>query len=84
MQWIALGIIRCIAWPVAFPSGAERILWRVSSIVITGSPISLALWVVLEGFNLHVPGTVVYLVNDLLFSALPAEAYLSVHWTTLI
>ncbi|PVF91504.1 hypothetical protein CPB86DRAFT_878488 [Serendipita vermifera] len=32
------GAIHCIAWPYPFPSQAERILWRLSSMAIIGVP----------------------------------------------
>jgi hypothetical protein len=37
---VVFGAIHCIAWPFPFPSDAEQILWRVSSVVITGVPIA--------------------------------------------
>ena len=39
---ITFGGIHCIAWSFAFPSHAERILWRVCCIVIMGVPVFLA------------------------------------------
>jgi hypothetical protein len=43
---VVFGAIHCIAWPFPFPSDAERILWRVSSVVMTGTPIAaVPLWV---------------------------------------
>jgi hypothetical protein len=40
---VVFGAIHCFAWPFPFPSGTERILWRVSSVVITGAPIAAVL-----------------------------------------
>jgi hypothetical protein len=43
---VVFGAIHCIAWPFPFPSDAERILWRVCSVIITGAPIAVVLlWV---------------------------------------
>jgi hypothetical protein len=39
---IVFGTIHCLAWSLAFPSRAERILWRVSSITVTCVPAVLA------------------------------------------
>jgi len=38
---VAFGGIHCIGWSFTFPSNSEQILWRVSSLSITGIPISL-------------------------------------------
>jgi hypothetical protein len=104
---MVFGAIHCIAWPFEFPSEPERILWRVSSVIITSAPIFLALSVVLIGFDLHLTaslsleplglglillcgyvypiGRICLLVLPFLsLRALPAQAYSSVHWTTLI
>jgi hypothetical protein len=122
---VVFGAIHCIAWRFAFPSDAERILWRVNSVVITSTPILFAVMAVVESFDLIDPevdlslalpgvagdflgvlfiglvillavlvyicafvypiGRVFLLVLPFLsLRALPAEAYLSVHWTTLI
>src|ERR1700722_16534501 len=37
------GAVHCIGWSFAFPSHTERILWRVSSIIIVSAPTSLFL-----------------------------------------
>lgn len=36
---VAFGVIHCIPWSFTFPSHAEAVLWRVSSIAITSVPI---------------------------------------------
>jgi hypothetical protein len=33
------GCVLCIAWSFSFPTHIERILWRTSSVVITGVPV---------------------------------------------
>ena len=35
------GGIHCIAWSFAFPSSTEQLLWRISSIAITGIPLAV-------------------------------------------
>ena len=39
---IVFGGIHCIAWSFAFPSPTEQLLWRISSIAITGIPLLVA------------------------------------------
>jgi len=39
---VTFGGIHCIAWSFAFPSYAERILWRIGCIIIMGVPVLLA------------------------------------------
>jgi hypothetical protein len=46
---VVFGAIHCIAWPFPFPSDTERILWRVSSVVITSLPITAIPLLVLLG-----------------------------------
>ena len=46
-SWMTLvtmvfGGIHCIAWSFAFPSPTEQLLWRISSIAITGLPLAVA------------------------------------------
>jgi hypothetical protein len=36
------GGIHCIAWSFDFPSHNEQLLWRISSITITGIPLAFA------------------------------------------
>ncbi|KAI9507934.1 hypothetical protein F5148DRAFT_980647 [Russula earlei] len=36
---LVFGAIHCIGWSLAFPSGAERILWRIAAISITAIPV---------------------------------------------
>jgi hypothetical protein len=103
---MVFGAIHCFAWPLAFPSEPERILWRVNSVVITSAPIFAALLVAVAGldfdfflggltlvsvclglfcmFAYPIARTFLLVLPFLSLRALPAEAYLSVHWTTLI
>jgi hypothetical protein len=37
------GAIHCLGWSMAFPSPLERILWRLSSVIITAAPLVLFL-----------------------------------------
>jgi hypothetical protein len=90
------GAIHCAAWSIAFPSDAERMLWRISAVAIAGLPVAFALFMVF--WNLYLPVSVSILVSStyvlsrisllvlsvLSLRALPPEAYLSVHWTALI
>ena len=39
---MVFGGIHCIAWSFAFPSSTEQLLWRISSIAITGIPLAVA------------------------------------------
>ena len=39
---MVFGGIHCIAWSFAFPSPTEQLLWRISSIAITGIPLAVA------------------------------------------
>ena len=39
---MVFGGIHCIAWSFAFPSTTEQLLWRISSIAITGIPLAVA------------------------------------------
>jgi len=40
---LAFGGIHCIAWKFEFPSSAERLLWRISAISVTGVPLFMTL-----------------------------------------
>ncbi|KAG6374701.1 hypothetical protein JVT61DRAFT_4070 [Boletus reticuloceps] len=37
--WMILGGLHLIAWDFHFPTETEKILWRVASLVLTGSPV---------------------------------------------
>ena len=38
---MVFGGIHCIAWSFSFPSPTEQLLWRISSIAITGIPLAV-------------------------------------------
>ena len=54
---VCFGAIHCIAWHFSFPTHAELLIWRISSVAITGVPIyipltlSLAFWLEDMGFD---------------------------------
>ena len=82
------GGIHCVGWFFDFPSRAEAMLWRVSSVVLTGiaflSPIIFTISVVLEdsGFFGVAVGLIfllVYVVSRLL---LVVEAFISLRHLT--
>jgi len=60
------GAIHCIAWSFPFPTLAEKILWRVSSIVIIGVPFlflaSFGLHGFLSCFDIDIPDAIVVVV----------------------
>ena len=33
------GLIHCLGWSLIFPSGAERLIWRVSAVIISALPV---------------------------------------------
>jgi hypothetical protein len=45
---VLFGAIHCVAWSFAPPSQTERILWRVHSVIITGMPVVLVFFTVVE------------------------------------
>jgi hypothetical protein len=89
---MVFGAIHCTAWSQAFPSEAERILWRVASIAITGVPPVLYVFSVTPGIpdaiftSLYDVVTAMYVVCRVLLlvlpflslRALPPNAYQSV------
>ena len=54
---VCFGAIHCIAWHFSFPTHAELLIWRISSVAITAVPIyipltlSLAFWLEDMGFD---------------------------------
>ncbi|KAI0059778.1 hypothetical protein BV25DRAFT_1918173 [Artomyces pyxidatus] len=42
------GAVHCAAWHYVFPSGTERIIWRVSSLAIVALPVAMLVPVLLE------------------------------------
>lgn len=46
---IIFGAVHCFAWSFQFPSGTERLLWRIASVVTTASPF---VWTILYTLNI--------------------------------
>ena len=69
------GAIHCIAWSFTFPTLAERLLWRVSSIAIIGVPFYYVVFFWLLGLvndsNIAVPTTMAVIPYTILVLALP-------------
>ncbi|KAF8198827.1 hypothetical protein K438DRAFT_1823789 [Mycena galopus ATCC 62051] len=80
---ITFGAIHCAAWNAAFPSSAERILWRVSAVGVAAYPALLVIPHTLGAFlwdghtHKHVPnvtkviGVAAYVVFRLILIVLP-------------
>lgn len=98
LTWITLGGLHLIAWNWAFPTEAEKIIWRVASFALGCCPLAMAIvrWFEdsLGGLSdtlTYGLGTVgitarVLLVGLMLASirALPCSAYETVSWTDYI
>ena len=94
------GAIHCIAWPFSFPTHAELLIWRISSVAITAVPIYIPFMFLLASWwkSLYfaiisiLPAGILYIIARavtlvLAFTSLrdlPAGAYETVHWTTFI
>jgi len=92
------GGIHCIAWSFSFPTLAEKIIWRVSSIAIISVPFYFLVFFVygrplgLRVGTSFIPPFLLYLVARLVLlvqafttlRSLPSEAFQTVHWTTFI
>ncbi|KAN0084442.1 hypothetical protein V8E55_007946 [Tylopilus felleus] len=48
--WLVLGGLHLIAWNFHFPTEAEKILWRVASLVLAGGPLAFFVLILLYGF----------------------------------
>ena len=95
---MAFGGIHCIAWSFAFPSQPEQLLWRISSMVITGFPLALVgvgfvgQWLHEVFITLLVLLVVLYPVSRIVLlvlslstlRSLPPSAYQTVQWTTFL
>jgi hypothetical protein len=94
---IVFGGIHCIAWSFPFPSHAEQLLWRISSIPITGVPLLLlVLFFIPDKFSpryivvnifpiLYLLARVTLLVLAFMaLRSLPPSALQTVHWTTFL
>ena len=40
---LLFGLIHCLGWSLVFPSGAERLIWRVSAVIIAALPVLILL-----------------------------------------
>ena len=59
---VCFGAIHCIAWSFSFPTHAELLMWRISSVAITAVPVYISLGTVL-GFwleDMHFGKTILY------------------------
>ena len=50
LTWAIFGGLHAIAWNYDFPTGAERTLWRVSSLVLASTPILVVFAMVVAHF----------------------------------
>jgi hypothetical protein len=94
------GGIHCIGWSFDFPSHTEQLLWRISSISITGIPLGFVIIVTILGRFKHLSGilvfllTLLYILSRLLLLAvaltalrsgsIPSSAFQTVEWTTFL
>ena len=96
---LVFGGIHCIGWSFHFPSHTEQLLWRISSIAITGVPLAFQCLDVIETETsitipwgifvlillLYVFSRVVLLVLSLTtLRSLPPSALQTVEWTTFL
>ncbi|KAI0059747.1 hypothetical protein BV25DRAFT_1808616, partial [Artomyces pyxidatus] len=49
---MVFGVVHCVAWNYAFPSHAEKLIWRISSIAIIATPGALML--IISGIALNI------------------------------
>jgi hypothetical protein len=68
---MVFGGIHCIGWLLSFPSHTEQLLWRVSSIAITGVPLFIAVMVFIEAMFHDIPDIVQALTILFLLSPIP-------------
>lgn len=86
------GAIHAVAWSFAFPTFAEKLLWRVSSLIITASPAILFVLFVADMENSASIGVIIYVIGRLILlslafttlRSLPDGAFQTVTWTTFI
>ena len=97
---VCFGAIHCIAWVFSFPTYAELLIWRISSVAITAVPIYIFLMAILAGWLYSMtfaiisilPAGVLYIIARVVtlvlafisLRDLPPGAYETVHWTTFI
>ena len=97
---VCFGAIHCIAWVFSFPTYAELLIWRISSVAITAVPIYIFLMAILAGWLYSMtfaiisilPAGVLYIIARVVtlvlafisLRDLPPGAYETAHWTTFI
>ncbi|KAI0059852.1 hypothetical protein BV25DRAFT_1889281 [Artomyces pyxidatus] len=93
---MVFGAVHCLAWNYAFPSHAEKIIWRVSSLAIVALPVAILVSMLLAMMISRPSHLLVFLISAPLYIAarslllalsfstlrsLPPEAYRAVQWT---
>jgi hypothetical protein len=97
---MVFGGIHCIGWSSQFPSRAERLLWRISSIAITGTPLVYpCIGLIVANANWHSHPSNVFVLPLLFYvssrmvllvlcvttlRSLPVVALQTVKWTTFL
>ena len=75
---MVFGGIHCVAWSFAFPSPTEQLLWKISSITITGIPLAVAgVWFIYDQLNDENPvSDILYITYYLLLFPYPVSRIL--------
>ena len=73
---MAFGGIHCVAWLFAFPSPTEQLLWRISSIAITGLPLAFIGMLNLALVRFHLLQIIVFITLVLLYVLYPISRIL--------
>ncbi|KAJ7852385.1 hypothetical protein B0H14DRAFT_3866109 [Mycena olivaceomarginata] len=82
---IVFGAIHCAAWNVSFLSPAERILWRVSAVMVAGYPVLLAILHGVLGVALYAMFRIVLIVLPLIaLRSVDKGLLIDVDWTVYI
>jgi hypothetical protein len=95
---LVFGGIHCIGWSFNFPSHTEQLLWRISSISITGIPLGFAVMGMILGHygvllriplfllsSLYILSRVLLLIVSLTtLRSLASSAFQAVEWTTFL
>ncbi|KIK51327.1 hypothetical protein GYMLUDRAFT_181578 [Collybiopsis luxurians FD-317 M1] len=90
---ILFGAIHCIAWAFAFPSTAERVSWRIASVIVTCAPLCtwsdlLVIPIIVFWFVLplaYVVSRITLIVLPFLaLRDLPTAVFENVEWTSFI
>ncbi|KAF9077978.1 hypothetical protein BDP27DRAFT_1207537 [Rhodocollybia butyracea] len=90
------GAIHCTAWGLTFPGAREQLLWRISSLIITGAPLATLSWILimpvwagavwgLLSIFLYASARLILVVLPFIeLKNLPSKALETVQWTALI